>query len=107
MGATDYYQTLGVSKNADDAEIKKGACAALECVLARVTSCRSSRSALVEHVVHILAAYRKLAMKWHPVSSLTCSFLPRNAAAALRSLACTADRQYSGFVHTANAGQEP
>jgi DnaJ-class molecular chaperone len=82
----DYYNILGVSKGADEAELKKGApqpgaahaCSDASSIVlpAASASCIQCTTAAVQqlHLTYnasfacVLAAYRKLAMKWHPVS---------------------------------------
>jgi hypothetical protein len=79
----DYYGILGVAKGADEAELKKGApqpgplrmhavMPSAVCCAALLSAPHSQRSSthpvLLLLFACVLAAYRKLAMKWHPVS---------------------------------------
>ena len=73
----DYYAILGVSKDADEAELKKGQSRSFN----RLCTAGNSRASCVyalyikvaDSKLRVTAAYRKLAMKWHPVSQLCSS----------------------------------
>ena len=61
----DYYAILGVPKTADEAELKKGTARHHYVALYAARSCLTKL---------LYAAYRKLAMKWHPVrAQATCT----------------------------------
>ncbi len=67
----DYYDILGVSKDADEAELKKGRFGhafALQQNPRLQVHILQAQVAESLHLVVLIAAYRKLAMKWHPVS---------------------------------------
>lgn len=131
----DYYSILGVGKGADDGELKKGTSPGVS-----ACSCHSTNSSLhailmqkaagfSSNKIFVLwyAAYRKLAMKWHPVSTQTtamCGMHSTNSIAqhaSVISLAASVSYQwslvtYSGVVTAAQvnqrscyvlAGQEP
>ena len=59
----DYYKILGVSKDVDESELKKGIASLL--VLLKSQSSRRSQSFIDSFVDY--AAYKKLALKYHPV----------------------------------------
>lgn len=67
MGGSDYYDVLGVPKDADEARIKKGrwSYSQLHHQYVRVEGCALTQSPLT-HAPLLSAAYRVQAMKWHP-----------------------------------------
>ena len=68
----DYYGTLGVKREADENELKKGTVLAFA-----AADFRTVESLVLLMTSLFLAAYRKLAVKWHPVGvdvlCLSCS----------------------------------